>query len=369
MCRKPDIGQVRDAVGPGVHVSALEHPMVVAALSRMASRGAWQCIIDERPLTDAIDLADAELLVAAGAVTRVRNDTFRLALTAPMYRDPEAVAESGLYVLRRALAHASGRAPGWGNEDPETVLAFGRVTGRGGDVIADELLPQLPAVETAFRAGSAAFLDIGVGVAAISIRLVGRYPGTRAVGLDVLPDVLERAQSEVARSGLSDSIELRLQSVADLRDHSCFDLAWLPQGFIPRKAFLDGMPHVFNALKPGGALLVPVALHSEMPEFARARMIHSASLAGGSTITQSHLVELLRATGFEDLAEHPVGAQVLMTATKPVRRHGRGPARGTSTVAPRRGRSAHPVLPDDGTRAREAEAIPHNRARESRRLN
>ncbi|HTX10961.1 MAG TPA: class I SAM-dependent methyltransferase [Solirubrobacteraceae bacterium] len=322
MPSESDNDEVRDAGGPGVHVSALEHPMVVAALARMAASGAWQRVIDERPLSEAIDIADAELLVAAGALTRVSDETFRLSLKEATYRHPQAVAHSGLYVLRRALAHASGRTLGWGTEDPETVLAFGRVTGQGGDVIADQLLPQLPAVESAFRAGSAAFLDVGVGVAAISIRLVARYPGTRAVGLDVLPDVLELAESEVAGSGLSDSIELRLQSVADLRDQDRFDLAWVPQGFIPKEAFLVGIPHVFNALKPGGALLVPVALHPETPEFARARLIHSAFLAGGSTITPSQLVELLQATGFNDLAEHPVGAQVLMTATKRVHRRG-----------------------------------------------
>ena len=291
--------------------------MVLAALARMASSGAWQRIIDEQALTEDIDVADAQFLVAAGVVTRVGDDTFRLALSEPMYRDPEAVMHSGLYSLRRALSHASNQALGWANEDSETIVAFGRVTGRGGDVIADELLPQLPAIESAFREGRATFLDVGVGVAAISIRLVERLPGTRAVGLDVLPRVIELAQAEIARSGLSDSIELRLQSIADLDDQNRYDLAWVPQGFIPRDAFLDGVRNVFRALKPGGALLVPVALHPEPPEFARARFMHSAHLVGGSAITPSELVELLHAAGFSDLTEHPTGPQVLMTATKP----------------------------------------------------
>lgn len=317
MTQESDNDQVRDADELGVHVSALEHPMVLAALARMASSGAWQRVIDERPLSEGIDVADAEFLVAAGAVMRVGDDTFRLVLSEPMYRDPEAVANSALYLLRWALSHALGEAVGWANEDIETVLAFGRVTGRGGDVIADELLPRLPAIETAFRSGSAAFLDVGVGVAAISIRLVERHPGTRAVGLDVLPRVLELAQAEIARSGLSDSIELRLQSIADLDDQNRYDLAWVPQGFIPRDAFLDGVRNVFRALKPGGALLVPVALHPELPEFARARFMHAAHLVGGSAITPSELVELLHAAGFSDLTEHPTGPQVLMTATKP----------------------------------------------------
>jgi cyclopropane fatty-acyl-phospholipid synthase-like methyltransferase len=129
--------------------------------------------------------------------------------------------------------------------------------------------------------------------------------------------VLEVARAEVARSGLSDSIELRLQSVAELRDRDRYDLAWVPQAFIPREAFLAGIHSVFNALKPGGALLVPVVLHADTSEFARARLMHSAYLAGGSTVTPSELVELLHAAGFKELTEHPVASQVLMTATKP----------------------------------------------------
>ena len=89
------------AGGRGVHVSALEHPMVLAALARMASSGAWQRIIDERPLSEEVDVADAEFLVAAGAVKRVSdNDTFGLALTEPTYRDPPG--RRGLGAVRAA---------------------------------------------------------------------------------------------------------------------------------------------------------------------------------------------------------------------------------------------------------------------------
>ncbi len=170
----------------------------------------------------------------------------------------------------------------WASEDPETILSFGRASGRGADVIADLLLPQLPAVAATFAAGRASFLDVGVGVGAISIRLVERFPGTRAVGLDVLPDVLNVAKAEVARSGVSESIELRLQSVADLRDRDQYDLAWVPQPFIPQPAFLDGIHNVFRALKPGGAMILPVAIPVQASEFARARAVHAACLAGGS---------------------------------------------------------------------------------------
>lgn len=312
-----DNNQVSAAGNAGVLVSALEHPMVLAALSRMGSTGAWQRILDGQPLSEDIDVVDAQLLVSAGAITRVRGDTFQLAVDDPMYSNPQALANWAQYLLRRALQHATDQNMVWANEDPETILSFGRASGRGADVIADLLLPQLPAVAATFATGKASFLDVGVGVGAISIRLVERFPGTRAVGLDVLPDVLNLAKAEVAHSGLSDSIELRLQSVADLRDEDQYDLAWFPQPFIPRPAFLDGIHNVFRALKPGGAMILPVAIPAQGSEFARARAVHSACLAGGSAITSSELVEILHAAGLVDLAEHPFSTQRLMTATKP----------------------------------------------------
>ncbi|HUA04717.1 MAG TPA: methyltransferase domain-containing protein [Solirubrobacteraceae bacterium] len=312
-----DDNQRLGAGRPKVLVSALEHPMVLAALSRIASTGAWQHILDGTPLSGEVDIVDAEFLVAAGAITRVGGATFQLAVDDPMYRNPQALGNWAQYLLRRALQHATGQGVEWASEDPETILSFGRASGRGADVIADALLPRLPTVASAFAAGRASFLDVGVGVGAISIRLLERYPGTRAVGLDVLPDVLKLARIEVAGSELSESIELRLQSVADLRDEDEYDLAWFPQPFVPRPAFLDGVRNVFRALKPGGAMILPVAIPAEASEFARARAVHSACLAGGSAITASDLIEILRAAGLVDLVEHPFSTQRLMTATKP----------------------------------------------------
>lgn len=291
--------------------------MVLAALSRMASSGAWQRILDGQPLSEEIDVIDAQLLLVAGAITQVGKDTFQLAVDDPMYGKPESLANWTRYLLRRALQHATGQSMVWASEDAETVLSFGRASGRGADVIAEVLLPKLPVVAARFAAGGASFLDVGVGVGAISIRLVQRFPGMRAVGLDVLPEVLNLARAEVAQSGVSERIELRLQSVSDLRDQDRYDLAWVPQPFIPREAFLEGIHNVFRALRPGGSMILPVAISAETSAFAHARAVHSARLAGGSAITVGELVELLHAAGLVDLVEHPFSTQLLMTATKP----------------------------------------------------
>lgn len=150
MAKESDDDQVSDAGEAGVLVSALGHPMVLAALSRMASSGAWQRVIDREPLTEEIDVLDAEFLLAAGAVSRVVDDTFKLAVSDSMYGDCQVLAHRTQYLLRRALRHATGRSIGWASEDPETVLSFGRATGSGADIIADLLLPQLPMSSAAF---------------------------------------------------------------------------------------------------------------------------------------------------------------------------------------------------------------------------
>ena len=214
-----DNNQVSAAGNAGVLVSALEHPMVLAALSRMGSTGAWQRVLDGQPLSEDIDVVDAQLLVAAGAITRVSEDTFQSAVEDPMYSNPQALANWAQYLLRRALQHATDQNMVWASEDPETILSFGRASGRGADVIADLLLPQLPALAATFAAGRASSLDVGVGAGAISIRLVERFPGdpcrwARRIAARSQPREGRRWRTVV----VPDSIELRLQSVADLRD-------------------------------------------------------------------------------------------------------------------------------------------------------
>jgi hypothetical protein len=130
VAKESDDDQVSDAGDAGVLVSALGHPMVLAALSRMASSGAWQRVIDRDPLTEKIDVLDAEFLLAAGAVSRVVDDTFKLAVSDSMYGDYQVLAHRTQCLLRRALRHATGRSIGWASEDPKTVLSFGRARAR-----------------------------------------------------------------------------------------------------------------------------------------------------------------------------------------------------------------------------------------------
>src|SRR6059058_3367405 len=53
-------------------------------------------------------------------------------------------------------------------------------------------------------------LDLGTGTADLSIAVIRRSgPGTRMIGMDITPEMLELGRAKVARFGLQDQIELR----------------------------------------------------------------------------------------------------------------------------------------------------------------
>src|SRR5712692_9228996 len=54
-------------------------------------------------------------------------------------------------------------------------------------------------------------LDLGTGTADLSIAVIRRAgPGTRMIGMDITPEMLDIGRVKVARLGLQDQIELRV---------------------------------------------------------------------------------------------------------------------------------------------------------------
>src|SRR5512145_2687553 len=80
------------------------------------------------------------------------------------------------------------------------------------------------------------FLDVGIGVAGLSIVTARTWPKLRIVGLDVWPPSIELARENVRAAALENRIELRQQSVEELPDEDVFDLAWIPTAFVPATA-------------------------------------------------------------------------------------------------------------------------------------
>ncbi len=259
-----------------------EHPMVVSAMGRLATQGGWARILAGKPLEDELDLNDAELLVAARVLQRNPDDTLEPVESHPWYFDPSSLAGGMLSYLRRALRHAEGGTAGWTAEDLDIVVAQGRGSLTAALAIGEGLLPQMAGAHRAFLDGEAQFLDVGVGIGVVAGKICEMFPGATAVGLDVLAPVLEVARTELEGLGLLRRVELRLQSVADLMDVERFDLAWLPQQFIPRGELGPGLKAVCTSLRRDRWVVAPVmAAPYEADEFERAIYAHGAHLSGG----------------------------------------------------------------------------------------
>ncbi len=219
--------------------------------------------------------------------------------------------------LQRALQHAGGTAVGWGAQDTTLMLNQGRASAVAAEMMADQLIPGMRSVREAF-AEHGRFLDVGVGVGAVSIALCRRFPRVAVLGIDVLEPALELAMAEIIAAKLQNRIMLRHLSVAQLSAEDVFDLAWLPQPFIPWNALVDGAGAVFRALKPDGWLVMPLATPTEdVNGLEAAVLIHSSHVLGGGPVTVPLAADLLATVGFVDIDTHRFGTQAMVIARKP----------------------------------------------------
>lgn len=296
-------------------IDAVRQVQVVSALAHLAGNGGWARILAGQPLLDAVNVADAELLVAADVLRERADGRLEPVDLHPWYADP-AVLSCGLVAeLRRALNHGCDTEPE--GIDPDDILAMGAASETVAEILAEAVLPMLPGTRDRLRAGDARFLDVGVGTGAIAKTLCESYPGTTAVGLDVAPEALAVARERLGRTPTGASIELRQQSVVDLADVEAYDLAWMPQIFLTRADLELGLDRVHRALRPGCWLVMPVAASSEhSTRFEAAALAHDAVLRGGGPMSVDCATALLRAAGFVEVRDMLGVSQALLMARK-----------------------------------------------------
>jgi hypothetical protein len=283
----------------------------IAALGRLAESGTLSRLGERaQRLEDPVELADARLLATFGLL-EAANGGFRVP---PDLADRQALTAASASAFSRtqllqAMAHTRGQPPGWQTGDGAVLLAQGRASAHFAVVIDERLLPRMPEAREALESGRGSLLDVGVGVAALSIAMAERFPGTRVVGLDVLPAALDIARTQIAVAGLRDAIELRLESVAELTDEAVFDLAWVPQMFIPPAALDTGLARVRSALRPGGWVILALAGEGDALDNGHVSAYQSlfATTLGGGPMSVRQGAALLARRGFVngDVAEAP----------------------------------------------------------------
>jgi SAM-dependent methyltransferase len=261
----------------------------IAALGRLAESGTLTRLAAQpQPIDDPVELADARLLATFGLLEADAGG-FRVPASSadgPALTAAAAAAYSRTQLMQ-AIAHTRGQPQGWQSGDGAVLLSQGRAGAHLVTIVEERLLPRMPEAREALESGHGRCLDVGVGVAALSIAIAERFPGTRVLGLDVLPAALDIARTQIAVAGLWDAIELRLQSVAELSDEANFDLAWIPQPFISPDALDDGLARVRSALRPGGWLVLALAGAGDSPDGGPVTAYQSlfATMAGGGPMS------------------------------------------------------------------------------------
>lgn len=203
--------------------------------------------------------------------------------------------------LRQAAALADNPVvrPGWAPPDAETVIAQGKSSA----VIArllSSVAPQLDGLATALGRPGAAFLDVGSGVAAITIEMCSIWPELRVVGLEPWDTAMQLGRQNVAAAGLEDRVELRPVRIEELADTDAFDLVWLSGPFLRRDVVPTALEHARAALRPGGWAVFGLFAGAPDPlsqELLRLRVIR----AGGHPFGPGEVEEVLEAAGFRNV--------------------------------------------------------------------
>ena len=172
---------------------------------------------------------------------------------------------------------------GWYHTNPRLLQAQGDSSVGFAGVLRERLAARL-GLDERLAQPSARFLDVGVGVGALSIAMCRAFPAVRAVGLDVFDVPLAIARENVVRAELVDRVELRQLAVEDLRDEAAYDLAWLPACFLPPSSLQSALARIHAALRPGGWVLMPT-LASGAPD--QTRRIWSMVLEQWGSVTES----------------------------------------------------------------------------------
>jgi predicted O-methyltransferase YrrM len=230
-----------------------------------------------------------EVLEALGAIRRSEGrifptPSFELFTSPSMAAVLQAEVRSDHLQTGDLIARArEGRiVNGWRHEDPAALVAQGE-TGRLFGLLAETVLPGLDGVAERLGRPDARFLDVGAGVGVIASEICRVYPEVSAVGLEPHETARRIGRERIAAAGLEERIELRGERIEELSERDSYDLAFLPQPFLPRTAVSAGLERIAAALRPGGWLIV-LTLHlpDDDPLTSAARRFRARVWGGGA---------------------------------------------------------------------------------------
>jgi ubiquinone/menaquinone biosynthesis C-methylase UbiE len=206
-------------------------------------------------------------------------------------------------MMNTQFLFAATRRSGWTHTKPEILQAAGEVSVAFPRTL-QRSLTLLSGLAERLESPSASFLDVGVGVGALSIEMARLWPTLRIIGIDRWAPALAIARERVRGAGLMERIELREQAGEKLPDINAFDLAWIPGAFISEEATRTLIRRIYRALRPGGWLLVAKFCSSDDTCATAVARLRTA-MFGGFVTTNEYIELLLSRQGFVDVRTLP----------------------------------------------------------------
>jgi hypothetical protein len=273
-----------------------------------------------------------EVLVAVGALERdgglyAPTAAFEPFRTGSLARVMRAGVRSDQLQTGDSFARARNGTlePGWDHLDPGILTAQGETSGLF-RLVAEHLLPALEGLGERLSAPGCRVLDVGAGIGVLSSELCRVYPSLHAVCLEPNPAARELGSRRCTHDGFDGRIEFRDGRVEELGTGESFDLALLPQPFLPRPAFEAGLARLRAAVREGGWVLVLALDASDADPLSLAARRVRARLWGGGLIDAGEMTELLSVAGFDSVrVDAPVGAYRTFAARCPADGETAGP--------------------------------------------
>ncbi len=146
-------------------------------------------------------------------------------------------------------------------------------------------------------------LDIGSG-AGMEVILAAQRVGAkgRVIGLDMTPEMVQRATKNAQRAGVESKVEFRLGEMEDMPiDSESVDLI-ISNCVINLSADKERtFQEAHRVLKPGGRMIVSDLVSANLPQELREDLSSWAQCLGG-TVEESEYLSLIRQAGFQDVA-------------------------------------------------------------------
>jgi ubiquinone/menaquinone biosynthesis C-methylase UbiE len=213
--------------------------------------------------------------------------------------------------------------------DPFLLEALKNLSKSDGLIITEHVLPQTPDIFSRLEEGGK-ILDIGSGGGHHIVHYARRFPKAMVIGLENDGPSIELAEKAIKEADLNGRTQIRQADANQLNEEAVYDLVTMNIALHETGGpaeFRNVLSRVFQALKPGGAVIVSEIPYPDIISDYRDNLVYQMfagvqlheALVGCGMITQGELRQLLTDGNFANVrvAPQPNPARFIMIGERP----------------------------------------------------